>query len=267
MSHGVDVPLFPLHTVLTPGLVIPLHIFEPRYRLMTERCLADRSPFGVVLIREGREVGEAATRLARVGTLAEIRQALRFEDGRYALLVEGSRRFTVDRVEAATEPYLIGDVRLLPEAVGDEPGARAAARRVLDRFLEYVVIYQTLAAGRRQARGGAADAGSVASPAGAGAQRGGQDGSADHPGGLDWHDDVVRSIRRLSSPDDPVTVSHLVGGLLQVDLGDRQALLEEHTAEARLTRLEGLLDRELQLLGRGLPPYVVDRRSSLLRLN
>jgi len=245
--------------------VIPLHVFEPRYRLLTERCLDERSPFGVILIREGREVGEAATRLARVGTLAEIRQAGRFPDGRYALLVEGTRRFTVDRVDAEREPYLVGDVTLLPEAVGDETRSREAARRVLDRFLEYVVIYQTLASGQRQAGDAGSDTGSVADP-GDTAEIGGTP-PGQPPGRLDWHEDVVRSIRRLSSPDDPVTVSHLVGGLLQVDLGDRQALLEEPTAEARLARLEALLDRELQLLGRGLPPYRVDRRSSLHRLN
>jgi hypothetical protein len=244
---------------------MPLHVFEPRYRRLTERCLDERSPFGVVLIREGREVGEAATRLARVGTLAEIRQAGRFPDGRYALLVEGTRRFTVDRVDAEGEPYLVGAVTLLPEAVGDETLSREAARRVLDRFLEYVVIYKTLTSGRRASETGEPDAGPVADPAGT------ADSGIAAPGepsaGLDWHEDVVRSIRRLSSPDDPVTVSHLVGGLLQVDLGDRQVLLEEPTAEARLARLGALLDRELQLLGRGLPPYRVDRASSLHRLN
>jgi len=261
----VDVPLFPLHTVLAPGLVVPLHVFEPRYRRLTERCLDERSPFGVVLIREGREVGEAATRLARVGTLAEIRQAGRFPDGRYALLVEGTRRFIVDRVDAEREPYLVGDVTLLPEAMGDEARSREAARRVLDRFLEYVVIYQTLAAGRGASEPGEPGTGSVADPGGT--AESGTAAPGEPPAGLDWHEDVVRSIRRLSSPDDPVTVSHLVGGLLQVDLGDRQALLEEPTAEARLGRLGALLDRELQLLGRGLPPYRVDRASSLSRLN
>jgi Lon protease-like protein len=266
----VDVPLFPLHTVLTPGLVMPLHIFEPRYRLMTERCLADRSPFGVVLIREEREAAQTATRLARVGTLAEIRQAVRFEDGRHALLIEGSRRFVVEGVKTVSEPYLVGEVRLLPETVGDEDAARSAARRVLDRFLEYVVVYQTLAAQRRQAAGQATET-QPSSPSTVvaipGERRGGGSSRTDPPPGLDWQEHLVQSIRRLTSPDDPVAVSHLVGGLLQVDLSDRQALLEEVTAQARLTRLEGLLDRELELLGRGLPPYVVDGRPSPLRLN
>ena len=55
----MKIPLFPLHTVLCPGIVVPLHIFEERYREMTRRCLDTGEPFGVVLIREGREVGDA----------------------------------------------------------------------------------------------------------------------------------------------------------------------------------------------------------------
>ena len=71
----MDLPLFPLHTVLCPGVVLPLHLFEPRYREMVGRCLADDAPFGVVLIREGRETGPSIPDLASVGTLAEIREA------------------------------------------------------------------------------------------------------------------------------------------------------------------------------------------------
>ena len=64
----MKIPLFPLHTVLCPGIVVPLHIFEERYRAMTRRCLDTGEPFGVVLIREGREVGSrSVSTLAGVG--------------------------------------------------------------------------------------------------------------------------------------------------------------------------------------------------------
>ena len=53
----MEIPLFPLHTVLCPGIVLPLHIFEERYRALTRHCLDTGAPFGVVLIRDGREVG------------------------------------------------------------------------------------------------------------------------------------------------------------------------------------------------------------------
>ena len=62
----MDLPLFPLHAVLCPGVVLPLHIFEQRYREMVAHCLANDAPFGVVLIREGREVGPSIPDLATV---------------------------------------------------------------------------------------------------------------------------------------------------------------------------------------------------------
>ena len=58
----MEIPLFPLHTVLCPGIVLPLHIFEERYRAMTRHCLDTGEPFGVVLIRDGREVGTKGSR-------------------------------------------------------------------------------------------------------------------------------------------------------------------------------------------------------------
>ena len=83
----MELPLFPLHTVLCPGVALPLHIFEERYRTMVARCLDEGRPFGVVLIRDGREVGGGPTSIATVGTIAEIREAGKFSDGRYELLV------------------------------------------------------------------------------------------------------------------------------------------------------------------------------------
>src|SRR3989337_2434064 len=58
----MDLPLFPLHTVLCPGVALPLHVFEERYRVMVGRCIDLGEPFGVVLIRQGREVGPAGAR-------------------------------------------------------------------------------------------------------------------------------------------------------------------------------------------------------------
>ena len=110
----MDLPLFPLHTVLCPGIALPLHIFEPRYREMVGRCLADDAPFGVVLIREGREVGAERPDLAAVGTLAEIREANEYEDGRYDLLSVGTTRFTIEAVTVGREPFLVAKVAAAP---------------------------------------------------------------------------------------------------------------------------------------------------------
>ncbi len=77
-------PLFPLNIVLFPGMVLPLHIFEPRYRLMVKRCLEQAAVFGVVLVRPGCSQGRE--RPHQVGTIARIMTAERLSDGRFNLL-------------------------------------------------------------------------------------------------------------------------------------------------------------------------------------
>jgi Lon protease-like protein len=110
-----SLPLFPLHTVLFPGRPLPLHIFEPRYRLMIGRCLERSTPFGVALIRAGREVGAAAEPYA-VGTTASIVEHARLPDGRLHLVAVGVGRFRLCELLPG-EPYLQGRV----EEVVDEP--------------------------------------------------------------------------------------------------------------------------------------------------
>ena len=138
----MDVPLFPLHTVLCPGVALPLHIFEPRYREMVGRCLADGSAFGVILIREGRETGPNAPALASVGTMAEIREASRYSDGRFDLLAVGTRRFALEEVSTSQEPYLVGRIATLDESLGDATRAKALATRVSRRFVRYLELVQ-----------------------------------------------------------------------------------------------------------------------------
>ncbi|HEV7759443.1 MAG TPA: LON peptidase substrate-binding domain-containing protein, partial [Acidimicrobiales bacterium] len=89
-------PMFPLGTVLVPGMLLPLHVFEPRYRQMLDDCLAGDRTFGVVLIERGSEVGGGDVRTG-VGTLARILQAEQAADGRWALMAVGARRIRIDR--------------------------------------------------------------------------------------------------------------------------------------------------------------------------
>ena len=88
--------MFPLGTVLLPSGVLPLHVFEPRYRRLAEDCLEGVPEFGVVLIERGSEVGGGDQRTA-VGTVARIVEAATFDDGRYALGTVGVRRIRVVR--------------------------------------------------------------------------------------------------------------------------------------------------------------------------
>ncbi len=112
-------PLFPLNVVLFPGAQLPLHIFEQRYRLMIGRCIEERKPFGVVLIREGEEADASTPAVPHlVGTLAEIESAYRLDDGRMYIVVTGKQRFRINYPLTA-DPYLVGMVSLLDDEVGD----------------------------------------------------------------------------------------------------------------------------------------------------
>src|SRR5688500_15747238 len=140
----MEIPLFPLHSVLCPGIALPLHIFEPRYRLLIERCVAEEQPFGIVLIREGREVGGDSVAIAGVGTFAEIRKASRLEDGRFDLLVVGSGRFAIEDVDTEREPYIMASVRPLDDELGDRSRAVRLAAPVMRRFVSYLHLLQPL---------------------------------------------------------------------------------------------------------------------------
>jgi uncharacterized protein len=116
------IPLFPLGTVLYPGLVLPLHIFEDRYRQLIRELVdaPEDSPrrFGVIAIRIGREVGsEGVTALHEVGCVAELRQVEAYDDGRFDIVTTGTSRFRLRAVDASL-PYLQGDVDLLDEVGG-----------------------------------------------------------------------------------------------------------------------------------------------------
>jgi uncharacterized protein len=125
--------MFPLGTVLFPHAVLPLHIFEPRYRALAERCLAGDSCFGVVLIERGSEVGGGEVRFD-VGTLARIVEAGRLPDGRWVLLTVGDRRLRVRRW-LPDDPYPLAEVEPLTDPPLDTPGPVPDLARVLRRVL------------------------------------------------------------------------------------------------------------------------------------
>jgi Lon protease-like protein len=129
------IALFPLHHVLLPGMPLPLHLFEPRYRQLLADVSGAGGPrsFGVVSLRRGAEVGATVTRetdLAAVGTLAEILEIERAPDGTADLLTIGSRRFRVQRLVDGA-PYLRAEVSWLEERDGDVRPAHVAVARHL----------------------------------------------------------------------------------------------------------------------------------------
>jgi uncharacterized protein len=117
-----ELPLFPLNTVLFPGMPLPLHIFEYRYREMIAFCSENEKEFGVLLIKEGTEVGEPATPF-EVGTMAKIVGIDRLEDGRMNVVTVGTRRFKLLALSTDKQSYIVGDVEPL-----EDEDARADAQ-------------------------------------------------------------------------------------------------------------------------------------------
>jgi Lon protease-like protein len=130
------IPLFPLDVVLFPGMTLPLHIFDPRYREMTKMCLDSDMPFGVILAHDARQQGEPTP--ARVGTFARIVDYARLPDGRYNLLTKGADRFEIAEFVGGA-PYLQGKVRLLRD-LNEPQDVRALAHSATDALKEYLRI-------------------------------------------------------------------------------------------------------------------------------
>ena len=112
----MSLPLFPLNTVLFPGCVLDLQIFEARYLDMIARCMKQGTGFGVVCILEGGEVGEAPQDIARIGCEALIRDFQQQDNGLLGIRVEGGRRFEVLGTELQRDQLLLAQVEWLDDA-------------------------------------------------------------------------------------------------------------------------------------------------------
>ncbi|MFI6757783.1 LON peptidase substrate-binding domain-containing protein [Micromonospora sp. NPDC050417] len=206
-------PVFPLGTVLFPGLVLPLHIFEERYRELVRHLigLPDGTPreFGVVAIRSGWETrpvagqggpGGAVT-LHEVGCTAEVRQVTELPDGRFDLVTVGRRRFRINEVDESAAPYLTAEVEWLPEPEGQEAAADLLAPRVLAVFRQYLSVVRAES------------------------------------------EEISEQL-----PDDPTVLSHLVAATASLTVADRQRLLATPDTAGRLRAELRLLSREAALL-------------------
>jgi uncharacterized protein len=225
---GTILPVFPLSTVLFPGLVLPLHIFEERYRALVRELVAapEDGPheFGVVTLRHGSEVqtqpdseaGPAvvddtpvtADQLYEVGCTAELRQVTELPDGRFDIVTVGRRRFRVlslstgPSASSDAEAYLTAEVEWLPEEDPAGDTADLLAPRVLAAFRTYL--------------------------------------------------DLLRPATEVLDqvPDDPTVLSHLVAATAQLTTDERQQLLAAPDTASRLRTELRLLNREAGLLAR-----------------
>jgi Lon protease-like protein len=237
---GELIPLFPLGTPLFPGVVLPLHIFEPRYRQLMRDLMAlpeggDRRFFGVVAIRQGWEVERIAPAeaLYDVGCTASVRRVAAQPDGGFAIVTVGGDRFRLlDVVVGEDPPYLQAEVEWLAddeaaeEAAGDSDGlipcaagddlVAAVARDSMDVLATGVARLFARYVGRLTALGAGGD------------------------------DEEVAEL--LQAAADPAALSWLVASAALLTTEDRQALLAESATRRRLAAEARVLRRELTLL-------------------
>jgi len=133
-------PLFPLGAVLYPGMLLPLHIFEERYRELIRDLLDGPEPrrFGVIAIRKGRETGiDGVHSLYEIGCTATVRRVERHDDGRYDIVTVGTQRFRLRGLDE-TRPYLQGEVEMLADEAVDPASSEPAVRAIQATFREYL---------------------------------------------------------------------------------------------------------------------------------
>jgi Lon protease-like protein len=135
----MELPVFPLQTVLFPNTPLSLHVFEPRYLAMVDRCLRSDAPFGVALIRRGVEALGPLPEPHSVGCTARIDQVRRLADGRMNVAAVGMERFRIESL-SRDEQYLVADVTQLPLRIGAPPEVGAAERRLRRAVSRYLAV-------------------------------------------------------------------------------------------------------------------------------
>lgn len=137
MTHQhEELPLFPLKVVLFPGNILPLHIFEERYRLMVQHCLEEKSNFGVILIKKGSEVDDQAEPY-NVGTAVRIIETDIMDDGQMNIITTGQYRFQIKSIINQT-PYLVANVDILnPGPPPDQHRLSALMMRASELYNAY----------------------------------------------------------------------------------------------------------------------------------
>lgn len=134
-----EIPLFPLRTVLFPGMLMPINVFERRYLEMLAACQAEGRVFGVVLIKEGEEVGSPAVP-HRVGTSAHVIRAERNADGGgLTIVVVGRERFMIRNI-VQERPYLVGAVAPFPLEGLDDPRVARLVRHIKRELRDYMAL-------------------------------------------------------------------------------------------------------------------------------
>jgi uncharacterized protein len=208
-----ELPLFPLNTVLFPGMPLSLQVFEERYRIMMQRVLQTNYTFGVNLIRNGTEALGPLPEPFEIGCTARVVQAEPLGDGRLNLTVVGDERFRIVRLGAG-QPYLTAFVESLPleshHTLEVVRGSHVLRRRLMD----YLILLSHH--GQHETEGQEVE--------------------------------ISVDLPNLQLPEDPMMLMYMAGSLLQVPSAEKQPILEANTATKMLEMLQRILRREIAIL-------------------
>ena len=208
LDYGEAIPLFPLNVVLFPGMLLPLHIFEERYKTMVEECLATERTFGVVLSKNQAAQAPHVANLYlddiyNVGTTARIAAVERLENGRLNLITVGQERFLIKEISAGKDDYLVGRVEPFPmknRTTIEIDGMMEKLKPMVRQYFDYL------------------------------ADASGED------------------LSNAKLPTDPTALAYLAGTAIQGPLPDKQELLSTESLITLIAKTVNVLDRENQIL-------------------
>lgn len=141
--QAYEIPLFPLNTVLFPGMPLPLHIFEERYKAMISWCTSTKRPFGVSLIRSGVAEGGPLADTHPIGCTAQITQVQSLSQGRFFIMSIGHERFRIISVNHE-RPYLMGQVEQYPLIPESGAALQGAVQTLHPLVIDYLSVLADL---------------------------------------------------------------------------------------------------------------------------
>lgn len=205
-----ELPMFPLNTVLFPGMTMELHVFEERYLALVHHLLTipDKSQrlFGIVAIREGYEVGSHGVQsLHRVGCVAQMTTVVPADDGRFDIEIVGRERFHLQSMDVSG-PFMVGTVENMSDASDPSAGPAGTSEAAL-RALETFAVYRERVSEVRGA-----------------------------------------DVLDVDLPTDPVYLSYTLAATCLLTLRERQALLETGSADERLVMLRQAMREEMRAM-------------------
>jgi Lon protease-like protein len=216
LNHKTSIPLFPLNIVLFPGIMLPLHIFENRYKVMIKECLVNDQPFGIVLARTQQAqapnvAGLYLDDLYPVGTTARITAVEHLQDDRMNLITVGQERFIIKGIVSSKDDFLVGEVDPFPIAEDEDPTLIQGMMQKLRPLVKEYIDYLACASGE--------------------------------------------DLSNTALPNDPKTLAYLAGTAVQGPLSDKQDLLSAKSVGTLIARTVNVLDRENKILAYMLKAY------------